>query len=747
MKIINTREKKMKKILLSLVLVLTLLMPITQVAAIGENGIGRVTDKKTPTDVSQVTDVKSLKVEWGADPILYGNYLYAVETGTGSLVQINKESMQIKKSVKAVVGLGGWTPFLTAGDGQIFVSLTDGRVQAFNADTLESTWISESLEKKEVVGSRLTYYNGYLYFGLGGSLDSTNGVFACVKTKDTDPLNQMETQPITWSYSRGTSYYWSEAVIVGDCIAFTGYDGKVVLHDLVSNQVYDIVDLGIGSIESSLGYDKSSNKIIASNKSGFVATIDVDGHDLKDNTLKKSKNLGGQISSSPVSYNGRIYIAGGSGMDSRPAVFTVLDINTLDVIYANDKISGQCIPVLSTAYATEENNQEVQLYMINFKFDSNKQTNLYHITDNAKNTSPIYQSLYKIDSGISGNYWNGSLIMDDNAFYSYNGDGTIVRFGFDTSIQTIKDENLIASQLNKDIAALPTLNNVSIKIDTQLEKIASTYSRLDTDAKKIVKNIELVDKLQAIVKQQKSYVNKLNEDIINKLNIYYISQNDESLVNELMIQYKNIHEVNKTLVNNYQDVLKASKIIIELKQGIIPKDVFENIFNEDIDYTVKGTSGSLKYSFTFNGQDLKNTNPFSFKVNNISPLDNQIKKYAKNAFILDFDFEGEFPGKATFETETTLNDGTYALYYFNEKVNQIEFMQNVNVKNGMVSMQLTHASTYFISEKIDLKDVNEQVKKETVVSTNDGTDLMWPLIGVLAAGLALVVVFKKTKKK
>ncbi|MEG0685464.1 MAG: hypothetical protein RR428_10425, partial [Coprobacillus sp.] len=71
----------MKKILLSLLLVLTLLLPITQVSAIGENGIGKVTNKKTPTDVSQVTDVKSLYAGFGADPVLYGDYLYTVKTG------------------------------------------------------------------------------------------------------------------------------------------------------------------------------------------------------------------------------------------------------------------------------------------------------------------------------------------------------------------------------------------------------------------------------------------------------------------------------------------------------------------------------------------------------------------------------------------------------------------------------------------------------------------------------------------
>ena len=46
--------------------------------------------------------------------------------------------------------------------------------------------------------------------------------------------------------------------------------------------------------------------------------------------------------------------------------------------------------------------------------------------------------------------------MDENAFYAYNGNSTIVKFGFDTNIQTEKDEQLIVNKLNKQIASLPT---------------------------------------------------------------------------------------------------------------------------------------------------------------------------------------------------------------------------------------------------------------------------------------------------
>lgn len=101
-------------------------------------------------------------------------------------------------------------------------------------------------EKVGEVASHLTYHDGYLYYGIGGYSANQGDLFICVSTKDEDISQQFETKELNWVYDQGQGYYWSEAVVINDCIAFSGYDGKVVLHDLKDDKVYDTLDLGIG---------------------------------------------------------------------------------------------------------------------------------------------------------------------------------------------------------------------------------------------------------------------------------------------------------------------------------------------------------------------------------------------------------------------------------------------------------------------------------------------------------------------
>lgn len=742
----------MKKLLLCILLVGTLFFP-TNVSAVEEQITSRMTSQKTPVDVSQVTGVDSLYTGYGQDPILYGDYLYTVQTGWGStmpsLLRIDKETMEIVKKSDCIAQTG-YTPYIASGDGKIFVPLVDGRVQAFDAETLESLWVSDNQGISENVATRLTYYDGYLYYGLGDYSKKNGDPFVALHVKDEDPSQQFETKNLVWSYNQGKGYYWSEAVIIDDVIAFAGYDGKIILHDLKTDKVYDEVDLGIGEITNSLFYDQNAKKIIVASRSGFIATLDIEGKDLKEETLKKSKDFNGQFSSSPVSYNGRIYIGGGY-----QTTFTVLDMKTLDVIYTIDDVAGQCAPILSTAYATDENNHEVQLYMINYAYDSNQNTKLYHIVDNALQKEPIYESMYTLDSSISNNYWNGNIIMDKDAFYAYNGNGTVVKFKFDTSIQTTKDEQAIVNSLNKEIAGLPEKTNVPTNLNSQLETIKSQYSKLSQEYKDKVTNMKKVTELENIIKEQKDIIKSLNENIVNQLNIYYISLDDETNVQNMIAQYQKIHTVNKDQVQNYQDVLDAQKIISQLKEGTIPTEVFENMIGEDIDYTISHRSNqNYAFRFTFNGMDLKTTKPFQFNVSNQSDLDDKIKLYTDNAFILDFQFQGEFPGKATFETETNLGDGNYVLYYFNERTNKIEFVQNVVVKDGKTSMELSHASTYFISKEIRenkqeeaYKELKEESESKTYVGvkTEDTSSIILPIVGVVVALIAIIFVVRKKK--
>ena len=178
-----------------------------------------------------------------------------------------------------------------------------------------------------------------------------------------------------------------------------------------------------------------------------------------------------------------------------------------------------------------------------------------------------------------------------------------------------------------------------------------------------------------------------------------------------------------------------------MKKNIIPAIVFENIFGEDIDYMVDGMLDSdLSYHISFNGTDLKNIQDFNYGINHDSKYSQIIKNVSPNAFILDFEFKGNFPGKINFETETTLTDGQYGLYYYDNENQKIEYVKEVEVIEGKTKMTLMEGHTYFISEKLDLNTVNNLIK------TGDQVTILLPIAGLLMGIMGIYFIKKKTNK-
>ena len=185
----------------------------------------------------------------------------------------------------------------------------------------------------------------------------------------------------------------------------------------------------------------------------------------------------------------------------------------------------------------------------------------------------------------------------------------------------------------------------------------------------------------------------------------------------------------------------AKNIIDQLKNNIIPAIVFENIFGEDIDYVVDGMlDGDLSYHISFNGTNLKNIQDFNYRINYDSKYSQIIKNASSNAFILDFEFKGNFPGKINFETETTLTDGQYGLYYYDNENQKIEYVKEVEVIEGKTTMTLMEGHTYFISEKLDLNTVN------TLIKTGDQVTVLLPIVGLLMGIMGIYFIKKKTNK-
>ena len=114
--------------------------------------------------------------------------------------------------------------------GMIFVGLSNGRIQAFNAETLESLWLYT-----DPLGGQpncpITYQDGYIYAGFWNS-ETRDANFVCLSVTDEDPTATEESKISTWSYTRAGGFYWAGAyateqfVLVGTDDGQSGYSSE-----------------------------------------------------------------------------------------------------------------------------------------------------------------------------------------------------------------------------------------------------------------------------------------------------------------------------------------------------------------------------------------------------------------------------------------------------------------------------------------------------------------------------------------
>lgn len=286
----------------------------------------------------------------------------------------------------------------TYAEGMIFVALSDGRIQAFNADTLESLWVFT-----DAMGGQpncpLTYKDGYLYTGFWiGERDMAN--FVCVSVTDEDPSYDKEMKRATWTYASKGGYYWAGAY-AGDGYVMVGTDdgeslyysqtSKLLLLDAETGRFMDSWNNLDADIRSTVVYDEVTKAHYFTAKGGTFYSVKVENGKLTD---KKSLVLSNDSATdpmstcSPVVYNKRAYV-GVSGTsqfgDYSGHNITVIDLEKWEIAY---KVKTQGYPqtsgLLTTAY--EETTGNVYIYY----FDNASPGKLRVISDKAGQKTPNY---------------------------------------------------------------------------------------------------------------------------------------------------------------------------------------------------------------------------------------------------------------------------------------------------------------------------------------------------------------------
>lgn len=108
-------------------------------------------------------------------------------------------------------------------NGMVFVGLSDGTIQAFNAETLQSLWIyHDPLEGQP--NSPITVCGDYLYTGFWRSEESPAN-FVCLSITDEDPARTDEEKTACWYWTTPGGYYWAGAYACEDYVLVGTDDG------------------------------------------------------------------------------------------------------------------------------------------------------------------------------------------------------------------------------------------------------------------------------------------------------------------------------------------------------------------------------------------------------------------------------------------------------------------------------------------------------------------------------------------
>ncbi len=234
-----------------------------------------------------------------------------------------------------LAGSVGYFSYAAYGDGMLFVPIDQGRVQALDAKTLESLWVTESVQDTYQASAPLVYHDGMLYTGLVEyiSATKTNGLYAAYDVTDTDPTLATESKAPVWTHrgtGESTGYYWSGGAIAQDAVLFAGDDGMLISHARKDDRILSAVALD-GGVRSGVVYDAEGQCAYVATQTGhlYAVAVQADGT-LRIKAQGQTQN-GLGTTATPVVVGERLYVLV-SGAYGEESVLEVRDKQTLALL-------------------------------------------------------------------------------------------------------------------------------------------------------------------------------------------------------------------------------------------------------------------------------------------------------------------------------------------------------------------------------------------------------------------------------
>lgn len=402
------------------------------------NNMG-ITSAQTPIEKNHTQLLWGTKVGTGyganaaGTPILVDGSIYCMQ-GTNLLKYDKKTGMPVTddhgNQIKGNMVAGNQYNIVppTYADGMIFVPLNGGRIQAFNAETLESLWVyTDPLGGQ--ANSPIACSDGYIYTGFWNS-ETKAASFVCLSVTDEDTDTEDESKAAIWRDKINGGVYWAGAYvnekycIVGTDDGASGHTqptAHLKVYDKVSGEIVDDISGFTGDIRSSIVYDKESERIYFTSKGGYLYSLALHEDGTPNQESMTSFALGGMSTSTPVIAGGRLYIGvsgssqfGTSGHNLQ--VVAIQENGQMELAY-NAALPGypQASGTVTTAYV--ESSGYIYVY---FTCNSNPGS-LYCLKDKPGQSDGTVEEIFQ-PTGSMASYCVCSVVADNEGTLYYKND-------------------------------------------------------------------------------------------------------------------------------------------------------------------------------------------------------------------------------------------------------------------------------------------------------------------------------------
>lgn len=413
---------------------------------------------------------------------------------------LDKETGEVLKSAPMKGSAYFATNPITYAEGMVFVQL-DNNIQAFDATTLESVWLSERFSGGQTI-SPITYHNGYIYIGMWNG-ETADGTFACFSVADEKPDQPDETKYATWTLKHKGGFYWAGAYATDNYVVFGSDDGtgegdytaNAILYSVKpeTGEIIDKIEGIKGDIRSTVAYYEGACYAVTKGGLFLKAPISADGH--FDHDAFQTVEMGNMCTSTPIIYNGKAFIGtSGAHQFGSPGSLNVIDVNTMQVV-TNVTLPGypQAPMLMTTGYEKETGN--VYIYTT---YNASP-GGMYCVTWNTKADTFDLEHIFIPESGMQ-QFCLGSPICDNEGTIYYKNDS-----GYLFALEV--DNEAVAKDAEELINAIGTVTKES---GDAIKAARKAYDSLTEKQKNLVSK----EAYETLVEAERVYnrLMRINED-------------------------------------------------------------------------------------------------------------------------------------------------------------------------------------------------------------------------------------------